>query len=190
MSGPEVRKFFKIWTVRKLNVFFFPDAGLLKLLKIIIKKKFLKILKNSKNFLKRIFNFFFKFCLFVYFLKERSFNSFIWYVNCSKKSGFSPVRQIWVSGPVRWGNSYAQSGWALIWRDKLHTWVEGLNRIRIPRHNFHHTLPRRHWHHPWIRKIFCKIVKSITVPNNSYCFLANLHQLDGHVYCLGCSCHP
>ena len=43
-----------------------------------------------------------------------------WYVKCLKiyvriqSCPAGPVRQIWVSGPVRSGNSYAQSGWALV----------------------------------------------------------------------------
>ena len=55
----------------------------------------------------------------------RESKTLTWYVKCLKiqvriQSGpAGPVRQIWVSGPVRSGNSYAQSGRALVHYDYM-----------------------------------------------------------------------
>ena len=79
-SGPEVQKS----GLSGNRTISFPDAGLLKLLKV-MKKKLKKIWKHiEKDFLKFI-------CLFVYFFWKKKFqfdesqlNSVIFYVKCSK----------------------------------------------------------------------------------------------------------
>jgi len=98
-SGPEVRQIFQIRTVRKPDVFL---PG----------RRTFSNRKNSKNSKKNFQNFFSNFF--------HNFFLFICMVKCLKiyvriQSGpAGPVRQIWVSGPVRSGNSYAQSGRALL----------------------------------------------------------------------------
>ena len=53
----------------------------------------------------------------------------LWQKNKIQIRSFNPVRQIWVPGTVQCGNSYAQSGWALL--QKMFRKSFWLYKIRI-----------------------------------------------------------
>ena len=96
-SGREVRQIVKIRTVRKLDNFL---SG-----RRTVKDKKKKIQKKIENFSFKIFLSIF---WFIYLFKRLEIQV------CIQSSLAGPVRQIWVSGPVGSGKSYALSGRALI----------------------------------------------------------------------------